>query len=88
MNLAGYYASRKTYLRAVELLEQVVEEDAYNEEAQYQLVEGYLNINEPFAALQQLRRYSRICLEELGTDLSPRFVECHRRILKAVPNSA
>jgi LuxR family transcriptional regulator, maltose regulon positive regulatory protein len=88
MNLAGYYTSRKTYLRAVELLEQVVEEDAYNEEAQYQLVQGYLNINEPFAALQQLRRYSRICLEELGTDLSPRFVECHRRILKAIPSSA
>jgi LuxR family transcriptional regulator, maltose regulon positive regulatory protein len=88
MNLAGYYASRKTYLRAVELLEEVVKEDPYNEEAQYQLIEGYLNVTEPFAALQQLRSYSRVCLEELGDDLSPRFVECHRRILKAMPKSA
>lgn len=88
MNLAGYYASRKSYLRAVELLEQVVKEDSYNEEAQYQLIEGYLNAAEPFAALQQLRSYSRVCLEELGDDLSPRFMECHRRILKAVPQSA
>jgi DNA-binding SARP family transcriptional activator len=88
MNLAGYYASRKNYLQAVELLEKVVNEDSYNEEAQYQLIDGYLNANEPFAALHQLRRYSRICLEELGDDLSPRFVECHKRILKAVPKSA
>jgi DNA-binding SARP family transcriptional activator len=88
MNLAGYYASRGDYLRAVELLEQVVKEDSYNEEAQYQLIEGYLNADEPFTALQQLRNYSRICLEELGDDLSPRLVECHHRILKAVPKIA
>jgi LuxR family maltose regulon positive regulatory protein len=88
MNLAGYYASRKNYLRAVELLEKVVKEDPYDEEAQYQIIDGYLNANEPFAALHQLRRYSRICLEELGDDLSSRFVECHKRILKAVQKSA
>jgi DNA-binding SARP family transcriptional activator len=87
MSLAGYYTSRKNYLQAVELLEKVVKEDPYNEEAQYQLIEGYLNVDEPFTALQQLRRYSRICLEELGDDLSRRFLVCHERILKAVPQS-
>jgi DNA-binding SARP family transcriptional activator len=80
MSLAGYYTSRKNYLQAVELLEKVVKEDPYNEEAQYQLIEGYLNVDEPFAALQQLRRYSRICLEELGDDLSRRFLQAIAKV--------
>ena len=88
MTLASYHASRGKFHEAVELLGKVVAADPYNEEAQYQLIESYIKGNQPFIALQQLRRYAKLCLEELGVDLPQRFLHYHRRILRIIPNSA
>ena len=80
MQLASSYASNGDYLGATGLLEKVVAADPYHEEAQYRLVSGYLDANEPFAALERLRKYTKVSLDELGASLPLRFEECHRRI--------
>ena len=81
MRLASSYASNGDYLGAAGLLENLVAADSYHhEEAQYQLVNSYLDANEPFVALERLRKYSKVSLDELGSNLPPRFEECHRRI--------
>jgi DNA-binding SARP family transcriptional activator len=68
-------------------LEKVVEADPYNEEAQYRLVEELIAAKAPLAALQHLRRYAKLCLEELGIQLPQRFSHCHDRILNHLPRS-
>ena len=80
MQLASSYASNGDYLGATGLLEKVVAADPYHDEAQYRLVSGYLDANEPFAALERLRKYTKVSLDELGASLPLRFEECHRRI--------
>ena len=80
MQLASSYASNGDYLGATGLLEKVVAADPYHEEAKYQLVNSYLDANEPFVALERLRKYSKVSLDKLGSNLSPCFEECHRRI--------
>lgn len=88
MSLASYRAIKGDFPQAVELLEKVVAADPYNEEAHYQLIESFLKGGQPLAALQQLRGYARISLEELGAQLPPRFVDSHRRVLSLIPRSA
>jgi LuxR family maltose regulon positive regulatory protein len=88
MNLASYHMNRGDFPRAIELLEEVIASDPYNEEAYYQYIQNYLKSDEPYVALQHLRKYARISVEELGTDLPTRFLECHNRILQLLPNTA
>jgi LuxR family maltose regulon positive regulatory protein len=88
MNLASYNRSRGYFRQAIDLLEKVIDSDPYNEEAQYQYIQTYIDTNDLFSALQQLRKYARISVEELGTDLPARFLECHRRILRLMPDTA
>ena len=80
MQLAASYASDGDYVGATELLENIVAADPYHEEAQYQLVSSYLDANEPFVALERLRKYTKVSLEELGARLPLRFEDCQRRI--------
>ena len=80
MQLAASYASDGDYAGATRLLETIVAEDPYHEEAQYQLVNSYLDANEPFVALERLRKYTKVSLEELGASLPLRFEDCQRRI--------
>ena len=80
MQLAACYASDGDYAGATGMLESIVAEDPYHEEAQYQLVNSYLDANEPFVALERLRKYTKVSLEELGTSLPLRFEDCQRRI--------
>ena len=88
MSLASSHACRGDFPGASALLEKVVAADPYHEEAQYQLISSYLAANEPFAALEQLRKYTKISLEELGANLPLGFADCHRRILALMPLSA
>lgn len=88
MTLASYYTTRGKFQDAAGLLARVVAADPYNEEAQYQLIECYIDSSQPFAALQQLRRYARLCLEELGVDLPKRMLHCHERIQSLIPRTA
>ena len=88
MSLASYHTARGEFPQAVDLLEKVIASDPYNEEAHYQYIQNYVNCNEPFSALQQLRKFARISVEELGADLPVRFLECHKRILELIPNTA
>lgn len=88
MSLASYQTTAGNYHRAVELLEKVIESDPYNEEAQYQRIQSYVNCNEPFLALQQLRKFAKISVEELGGDLPARFFDCHKTIIELLPNTA
>jgi two-component SAPR family response regulator len=88
MNLASYHTARGDFPQAIELLEKVIATDPYNEEAHYQCIQNWVNSDEPFSALQHLRKYARISMEELGTNLPPRFLECHQRILQLLPNTA
>ena len=88
MSLASYRSDKGDFVQAVEMLEKVVQMDPYNEEAYYQLIENYLKCIEPFAALQQLRKYSRITQEELGTNLPKRFLDSYKRIVQLIPNGA
>jgi DNA-binding SARP family transcriptional activator len=88
MTLASYHAEKGDYAASTYLLERVVSADPFNEEAQYHLIEGHLHNRDPFAALQQLRKYARLSLEELGTNLPPRFALCHRKIVAMVPATA
>ena len=87
IKLAAYQAGKKNFRRGSELLETVVSADPYNEEAQYQRIVYLLDSGEVVAALQQLRKYAKLCLEELGAALSPRFNECHKRITTLLPSS-
>ena len=80
MDLATHYALKKNLRQAGELLETLVAADPYNENAQYNLIVNLLECGEIFTSLQRLKMYAKLCLEELGTDLPPRFRECHRRI--------
>jgi DNA-binding SARP family transcriptional activator len=88
MTLASYHAAKGEYATATDLLEQVVTVDPFNEEAQYQLIECHILNRDPFAALQRLRKYARLSLEELGTNLPQRFALCHRKIVEMVPTPA
>ena len=85
MTLAEYHSARAEFLRSVELLSKVVESDPYNEEAQYRLIENYIEANEPLTALQTLRTFAGVCREDLGIQLPPRFVHIHQRILSHAP---
>ena len=80
MQLAASHASDGDHAGATGLLESAVAEDPYHEEAQYQLVTSYLDANEPFVALERLRKYTKVSLEELGASLPSRFEDCQRRI--------
>ena len=80
MNLANYRACKRNFPGAVRLLETVLTTDPYNEEAPYQLQVTLLEAGETVAALQQLRKYAKLCREEMGADLPPRFSQCRRRI--------
>src|SRR5919106_72239 len=82
MNLASYHMAKGDFSQAIELLEKVIANDPYNEEAHYQYIQNYVKIDEPYAALQHLRKYARISVEELGCNLPQRFWECHQRILQ------
>ena len=66
MGLAEYHVVRGRFLEAADLIEKVVSSDPYNEEAQYRLVDSLINANEPLIALQHLRKYIKVCREELG----------------------
>jgi len=81
MTLAEYHSARGEFLISVDLLAKVVESDPYNEEAQYRLVENYIEANQPLTALQNLRTYAEVCREELGIQLPQRFVHIHQSIL-------
>ncbi|MFQ6030804.1 MAG: tetratricopeptide repeat protein, partial [Dehalococcoidia bacterium] len=85
MTLASYYADKAQYVEAADLLEKIVSADPFNEEAQYRLIECYIQNEDPFAAMQRLRKYARLSMEELGTNLSGRFANCHRKIVEMVP---
>jgi LuxR family maltose regulon positive regulatory protein len=87
MGLAQCRATRGDFLQVAALLERVVVADPYNDEAQYQLIEGYLLADQPLVALQQLRSYARLSQDELGADLPPRFVDIYNKILKVIPRS-
>jgi ATP/maltotriose-dependent transcriptional regulator MalT/DNA-binding SARP family transcriptional activator len=84
MTLASYHISRGNSPQAAELLERVVELDSFNEEAQLQLINCYLQAKDPFLALQHLRKYAKISREELGADLPARFADCHRSIMTLI----
>ena len=85
MTLAEYHSARADFLTSVELLGKVVESDPYNEEAQYRLIENYIEANEPLTALQTWRTYAGICRKELGIQLPQRFVHIHQTILRHLP---
>lgn len=86
MNLSSYQAAGGDFQQAIELLEKVIDSDPYNEEAQYQCIQNYVNCEEPFLALQKLRRFAKLSVEELGCNLPPRFSECRQRITQLLPN--
>ena len=88
MTLASYHSKRGKTQEAADFLAEVVASDAYNEEAQYQLIGAYIEGGQPFVALQQLRRYARLCADELGIALPRRFENCHRKILALIPKIA
>ncbi len=88
INLAACKARKKNFGRAARLLETVVTTDPYNEEAQYQLIQNLLDTGESVAASQELRKYAKLCREELACDLSPRFARCYRRIAMLQPLGA
>jgi len=85
MDLATYHTGKKNHRIAARLLETVITTDPYNEQAQYQLLLIFLENKEIGAALQQLRKYAKLCREEMGTDLPPRFIQCHKRIISLLP---
>jgi DNA-binding SARP family transcriptional activator/predicted negative regulator of RcsB-dependent stress response len=85
--LASLREKKGHFLQSAELLERAIAADPFNEEAQYKLIESYLKAKEPFVALERLRAYSKVCREELGSDLSPTFIECQNRINRLLPNS-
>jgi DNA-binding SARP family transcriptional activator len=87
LTLASYHTAKGEHAPAADLLEKIVLADPFNEEAQYQLIECHLQNEDPYAAMQRLRKYARLSVEELGSNLSQRFAECHRKIIKMVPAS-
>ena len=88
MNLACYLTAGGNFRQAIELLEKVIATDPWDEEAQYQCVQNYISCEDPFLALQHLRKFAKISAEELGCDLSPRFSQCHQRIQNLISNMA
>ena len=86
MDLATFRARNKDYGSAARLLETVVTTDPYNEDARYQLIANFLEAGETVAASQQLRKYAKLCQEEMGTGLSPRFIQCYKRIITLLPS--
>ena len=87
MGLAEYHVVRGRFLEAADLIEKVVSADPYNEEAQYRLVDSLINANEPLIALQHLRKYTKVCREELGVQLPPRFSQHQERIFSHLPRT-
>ena len=85
MGLAEYHVVKGEFLDSANLLEKVVESDPYNEEAQYRLIDSYLSAAEPLIALQHLRKYIKVCREELGVQLPPRFSQHQERIFSHLP---
>ena len=85
MNLAEYHSARGDFLQSAELLAKVIESDPYNEEAYYRLVGAYIEANEPLTAFENLRKFARLCREELGIQLPQRFGHHHDMILSRVP---
>jgi two-component SAPR family response regulator len=81
MDLAEYHAIRGDHLQSAELLDKLLKSDPYNEEAQCRIVENYIDADEPLIALQHLKGYARVCREELGIELPPRFGNCLGQIL-------
>ncbi len=77
INLARYRTCRMDFAGAASLLESVVTTDPYNEEAQFQLIANSLEAGETASALQQLRYYAKLCMEDMGADLPPRFLQMH-----------
>lgn len=86
MNLAAYQTASGNFQQAIELMDKVIDSDPYNEEAQYQCIQNYINCEEPFLALQQLKKFAKLSAEELGCNLPARFSECHQRIKHLMPN--
>jgi two-component SAPR family response regulator len=88
MNLAACQTASGNFRQAIELLEEVIASDPWDEEAQYQCIQNYIYCEDPYLALQQLRRFARLSAKELGRNLPPRFFECHQRIQHLMPKSA
>jgi DNA-binding SARP family transcriptional activator len=80
MNLAAYETADGNFRQAIELLEKVIASDPWDEEAQYQRIQNHIKCEDPFLALQQLRKFAKLSVEELGCNLAPRFLECHQQI--------
>ena len=85
--LALHRQEAGNYLQSAELLEKAITTDPFNEEVQYQLIESYVKAKEPFVALERLRAYSKVCREELSSDLPPSFIKCQNRIASLLPSS-
>ena len=88
INLAACLAKNKIFVGATKLLETVVADDPYNDEAQYQLIIDLLEASETAAAFQQLRKYAKLCKDEMGTDLPPRFERFHNQMAMLQPVGA
>lgn len=85
--LAEYHTERSHFVESNELLKKVIDGDPYNEEAQFRVIENYLRANEPLPAMEHLRRYAKLCREDLGIQLSRRFAECQEKILERISSN-
>lgn len=78
--LAGFYAGREQYDSAVQCLEKVLEADAFNDDAVFQVATYQAKSGRPTAALAFLDQYRGNLDRELGVPLPRKLVELRQGI--------
>jgi len=78
-SLAGYYAGRNEHQKGISLCERILAVDSLQEDAWYQMMQGYLALGERGAALHCYRQYSELLREELGVEPPPKIASLYQR---------
>ncbi len=78
--LAGFYAGREQYDSAIQCLEKVLQADAFNDDAVFQLASYQAKGGRPTAALAFLDQYRSDLDRELGVSLPRKLVDLRQGI--------
>ena len=72
--LAGYYTAKKQFDNALELLQKALDIDAFDDEANYQLILCHLQCGDRARAIRCYQNYTMLLKEEIGAQPSDRIM--------------